>query len=76
MKIKIGEVYCDEKSFVPFMDLEIKTRICLDPEMFKSIQMHGESMLNLMLADYKHELLSKLEPILLEKNFSIEKNKL
>ena len=70
MEFKFSEPQLNQDTYVPYIEIECKTRLTLDPEAYISLRMANETMLNVLTQHFKDSLEAPLREEL--KKYKIE----
>jgi hypothetical protein len=56
MELKVSKPILNPDNFCPFIEIEFKTKMTLDNEMFLALSMHGENIYNVLACEYRDAL--------------------
>lgn len=71
MELKFSEPKLNQDNFCPYIEIEYKTKLALDREMFMALSIAGENILNVLVSEYRDALEGQLGDELQKYNLSI-----
>jgi hypothetical protein len=60
MELKFSDVQLNQSNYMPFIEIEFKTKLALDQEMFTSLGIAGENIVNVLISEYQDSLEKQL----------------